>query len=180
MGKDMSYTKTETKTDTETKTIGALKLETPAKKRKTKDAPNELEEEFEAMFWLNVPNKVGHGPAKEAFIKARKTTSLAEIMAGLPNYLAYEKSRRMQQDYRPLHPATWLNQERWRDGPPVSEKDKTQESLDNIAEWLHDKEAQRGKRASGSGGNGDGSDGIGAEVLQGGDGDLESSPSPVV
>jgi hypothetical protein len=134
-GKGMPYTETETdtETDTETKDIGALKLETslellptpsrgivPAKKPKkrgTKDVSHELEEEFEAMFWPNVPNKLGHGLAKEAFAKARKGASLAEIMAGLPNYLAYEESRRTQQDYRPLHPSTWLNQERWRDGP---------------------------------------------------------------
>jgi uncharacterized phage protein (TIGR02220 family) len=55
-----------------------------------------------------------------------------------------------------------------------------EESLDNIKEWLNDKEAARGKRASGSGGNGDGGNGIGATVLQGGDGDLEPSPSAVV
>jgi hypothetical protein len=155
--------------------------EAPTKKRKTSTVTREIEEEFEAMFWPNVPNKVGHGPAKEAFAKARKAASLTEIMAGLPNYLAYEESRRTQQDYRPLHPATWLNQERWRDGPPpVGKKDKTQESLDNIAEWLHDKEAQRGKRESGGGGNGDGGNGIGAEILQGGDGDLEPGSSASV
>jgi hypothetical protein len=163
--------------DAETLDLG----DAPVKKRRPKVVSNEFGEEFEAMFWPNVPNKVGHGPAKEAFAKARKTASLEEIMAGLPNYVAYEATRREQQDYRPLHPATWLNQERWRDGPPpVGKKDKTQESIDNIKEWLNDKEAARGKRASGSGGNGDGGDGIGATILQGGDGDLEPSPSAAV
>ena len=101
----------------------------PLKKRKTTDVLPELEQEFENTFWPSVPNKLGHGVAREAFVKARKKTSLAEIMAGMPNYVAYEGARRNQADYRPLHPATWLNQERWRDGPPPAGAQRLQTAV---------------------------------------------------
>jgi hypothetical protein len=71
--------------------------------------------EFENEFWPNVPNKLGKGKAREAYIKARKKASKDDILAGLPKYRAYEDGRKTQKDYRPLHPATWLNQERWTD-----------------------------------------------------------------
>jgi hypothetical protein len=79
--------------------------------------------EFETHFWPNVPNRIGKGKAREAYIKARKKTSKDAILAGLPRYASYEKRRAAQPDYRPLHPATWLNQERWDDedaGKPKS------------------------------------------------------------
>jgi hypothetical protein len=90
----------------------------PAKPKKPtkKEIGLELEQEFETSFWPQVPNKVGHGVAQEAFAKARAKASLDEIVAGLPRYVSYEASRRSQKDYRPLHPSTWLNQERWKDG----------------------------------------------------------------
>jgi len=72
-------------------------------------------DEFEESFWPNVPNRLGKGRAREAFIAARKKASLEEILDGLPGYRKYEEGRAQQSDYRPLHPATWLNQERWGD-----------------------------------------------------------------
>jgi hypothetical protein len=78
--------------------------------------------EFEQDFWPNVPTKIGKGKAREAYLKARKKTDKATILAGLPGYFAYEGKRAAQADYRPLHPATWLNQERWADEPTGNAK----------------------------------------------------------
>lgn len=78
-----------------------------------------LIQEFEEEFWPNVPrgHKIGRGLAKKAYIKARKIAYKDEILAGLPGYRQYEivRQRRDGADFRPLHPATWLNQERWLD-----------------------------------------------------------------
>mgnify|MGYP001592758920 CR=1 FL=1 len=97
------YTETETETE---------------KKRKETEL---RKEEFEKEFWPNVPVKIGKGDARDAYVKARKKTSKDEILAGLPKYKDYEAGRSKQVDYRPLHPATWLNQERWTDVVPHKE-----------------------------------------------------------
>ena len=78
-------------------------------------ALSKIVEEFEVQFWPNVPNKTGKGKACEAYIKARKNISAEVILAGLPKFQAYEEGRSSQNDYRPLLPATWLNQGRWAD-----------------------------------------------------------------
>jgi hypothetical protein len=80
-----------------------------------------LIDEFDTKFWPNVPNKLGTGKALEAYIKARKKVSAETILVGLPKYQAYEDGRKEQDDYRPLHPATWLNQKRWADEVQVKE-----------------------------------------------------------
>lgn len=83
----------------------------------------DIEREFEEEFWPNVPrgHKIGRGLARRAYVKARQTASKAEILGGLPGYARYEFGRqsRSRGDFRPLHPATWLNQERWTDDIPV-------------------------------------------------------------
>lgn len=74
-----------------------------------------LEGDFDA-FWQGVPNKIGKGAARKAYASAIKGGATHdEIVAGLPGYAAYEQRRRGQSEYRPLHPATWLNGERWTD-----------------------------------------------------------------
>ena len=71
--------------------------------------------EFEQEFWPKVPNKIGKGKAREAYLKARKKVSKEIIFSGVEMYQKYEAYRSQQSDYRPLHPSTWLNQERWGD-----------------------------------------------------------------
>jgi hypothetical protein len=66
-----------------------------------------------------VPTKVGKGTARRAFLAARKKATVEEILAGLPAFVAYEERRRGEADYKPLHPATWLNAERWTDEAPA-------------------------------------------------------------
>lgn len=66
--------------------------------------------EFEDIFWPNWPNKKAKAAARKAFVKARKIASLETIMAGVQEYVA------KKEDYRAwMHPATFLNGERWDD-----------------------------------------------------------------
>jgi len=67
-------------------------------------------------FWEGVPNKIGKGKAREAYLKAIKNGATPdEIAGGLPGYHSYESKRACSPDYRPLFPSTWLNGERWTD-----------------------------------------------------------------
>ncbi len=77
-----------------------------------------IEDEFNDDFWPNVPTKVGKGAARKAYAQARKKATAEAIVAGLAAYRAYEAKRKRQSDYRALHPATWLNGERWTDEIP--------------------------------------------------------------
>lgn len=69
---------------------------------------------FEA-FWQAYPKKVGKGAARKAWQRVRPTQ---ELLAGM--LMAIEKQKRGEQwgeahgQFIP-HPATWLNEERWRD-----------------------------------------------------------------
>lgn len=72
-------------------------------------------------FWSGVPNQLNRGAARKAFAAAVKAGATPdEIIAGLPGYCAYEAKRAKQADYRPLHPATWLDGERWTDVVPAA------------------------------------------------------------
>jgi len=65
-------------------------------------------------FWEIYPRKQGKGKAKEAFIKATKVAHVDDVVAGAERYAA---DRNLPDPkFVPL-PATWLNQERWDDGP---------------------------------------------------------------
>ena len=75
----------------------------------------ELLIDFEGEFWPDYPHKVGKPDALKAFIRARKSHSMAMIMTGLAGY------KRTKPDDRPwLNPATFLNQERFNDQPAAS------------------------------------------------------------
>ena len=99
-------------------------------KEKARAHQNPVTQEFEDEFWPNVPNKIGKGKARDAYIKARKKNPKETIMAGLPKYKDYEQGRMEQQDYRPLHPTTWLNEERWTD--EVIHKETFSEQIDRV------------------------------------------------
>ena len=91
-------------------------------------------------FWASVPNKIGKGAARKAYKTALALATKEEIHAGLPKYAAYEASRKKQSGYRPLLPATWLNQERWTDDIAVP-KTLTQVAGDAILE-LHKRQRE--------------------------------------
>lgn len=71
--------------------------------------------EFDMRFWPEYPHKVGRPAALRAFIAKRQAATLAEIMDGLARY----KSDRPP-DRQWLNPATFLNDERFRDDPAPS------------------------------------------------------------
>jgi hypothetical protein len=69
------------------------------------------QDEFDQWYRL-YPKKEAKGAAQKAFIKARKTASLEELVSGLRRYLQATKGT----DRQFIHlPATWLNQQRWMD-----------------------------------------------------------------
>jgi hypothetical protein len=71
-------------------------------------------------FWSIYPRQQARGKAKEAFIKATKDFGLEPVMDGVRRYAADPNLPDPQ--FVPL-PATWLNQERWADGPlPLNRK----------------------------------------------------------
>ncbi len=68
--------------------------------------------EFEA-WWKEVPRKVGKGQARKAYRLARKKASLEELLLSIRRYAA---GRDGEDPQYTVHPATWLNGERWLDG----------------------------------------------------------------
>jgi hypothetical protein len=87
--------------------------------RTTELEPTQLEPHNDIVqafneFWDIYPRKQGKGKAKEAFIKATKVAHVDDVVAGAERYAA---DRNLPDPkFVPL-PATWLNQERWDDGP---------------------------------------------------------------
>lgn len=77
--------------------------------------PDPLDAEF-AEFWSRYPRKVGKKPARAAWTRARRTTALEVIAAGLMAQLPGMRTEMERGRERfVLHPATWLNQARWDD-----------------------------------------------------------------
>ena len=74
-------------------------------------AEKKVKSEF-SEFWDAWPNKVGKPVALRAFVAARRKDSLAEILDGVACYVSTKAPDRPW-----LNPATFLNQERFRDRP---------------------------------------------------------------
>jgi len=92
----------------------------PPSRANLKAQKAELEREFEEVFWPQVVRKVAKAAALKAFPKARQKASLAQIMAGLGRYQAGLIAAGTDKKFW-LHPATFLNGERWADEPdPIS------------------------------------------------------------
>lgn len=80
--------------------------------KKIRNKKEEDTREFDA-FWLSWPNKVGKPAAQRAFAAAKKRgATLDEILVGVENYI-----REKPPDRPWLNPATFLNQDRWKDRP---------------------------------------------------------------
>jgi len=90
--------------------------ETEAERETEKRQRENLADKFD-QFWSGVPNKIGKGKAREAFERAvkKKGADPQTIIDGLPKFQYYESKRQARDDYTPLHPSTWINQERWAD-----------------------------------------------------------------
>lgn len=70
--------------------------------------------DFRDQFWERYPNKVGKPVAMQKLdrIKRRGDVRWADLMGGLD---AYIKNKPIDRDW--LNPATFINQERWKDQP---------------------------------------------------------------
>jgi hypothetical protein len=71
---------------------------------------------FEA-FWGLYPRKVAKAAAEGAWTKAMQYTAAADILVGLRRQIPELTTR--ESKYVP-HPATWLNQSRWKDEPTAT------------------------------------------------------------
>lgn len=76
---------------------------------------------FEA-FWSMYPRKAGKKPAAAAFARMKPSAQqLEQMLTALRWQCATETWTKDGGKYIP-HPTTWLNQERWRDEPPIGAK----------------------------------------------------------
>lgn len=98
-------------------------------------------------FWVDCPVKTAKGDAADAHRRAieRGHTAL-EIKEGLPVYIAYERDARAAsktegKKHRPLHPATWLNGDRFLDesGADLAKPRKSELDLacDDVGSKIH-------------------------------------------
>lgn len=71
----------------------------------------EIDHAFD-IFWKIYPKHVAKVKARAAFVKALKTTRVAEIVDGAR---LYQRAMRQSDPKFIAHPTTWLNQERWTD-----------------------------------------------------------------
>lgn len=107
------------------------------------------------VFWSRVPVKIAKGAALEEYARKRAAGVTAErILEGVAKFVAYEERRKAQSgdDYRPLHPRTWLHQARWEDelpepaGGPGSNgaalPQRTRMTIEAGQQWLRAKEEQ--------------------------------------
>lgn len=69
-------------------------------------------------FWARYPRKVARKAARKAWNGAIKVASVEKIMAGLEQYMAHKPAWK---DW--MHPATFLNGERWDDEYDEPQKD---------------------------------------------------------
>jgi hypothetical protein len=81
--------------------------------RTIKEPSNIHQVDFDA-FWNVCPRKVGKGAARAAYAKAVKKADPQSLFSAMSRY-AQERDGKEQQ--YTVHPATWLNQERWMDEP---------------------------------------------------------------
>lgn len=91
-----------------------------------------------AEFWDSYPRRAGKGAARQAWAKARRRGVPPERLVAAARAYAADPNR---QDQFTAHPATWLNQERWDDGPlpargPTSAAGKTVGALAAAAAML--------------------------------------------
>jgi len=81
-----------------------------------KEKKKEIDTHYSAcfdIFWNEYPHKIG----KPNALKKYRDREHEEIIEWLTKWKTYWEESNTEQRYIP-HPATWLNQERWKDEPP--------------------------------------------------------------
>lgn len=76
-------------------------------------------DEFE-LFWSAYPSRVGKADAAKKFQKALKAVDVQTLVEAAKQYC---KNKKVLEGFV-CNPATWLNQERWKDESPVVEEDE--------------------------------------------------------
>jgi hypothetical protein len=76
----------------------------------------ELIAEAFATFWTTYPRRTGKGKARDAFTKAVQKAGIGPVLAGAQRFASDPNLPTDEAQFIPI-PATWLNQERWDDGP---------------------------------------------------------------
>lgn len=104
---------------------------------------------FEA-FWTLYPNKTGKGAAVKAWAKIHPNAELrATINAAVSNQRTWDKWMKDAGQFIP-HPATWLNQQRWLDEPPIAFSppcESPEEESARLLKKLHEREARQRENA---------------------------------
>ena len=117
------------------KSVGNEVTLTPATGRQSRpmnhplQPPKELSQFNE--FWDIYPVKKAKGKAQDAYTKALKKATHAEIMKGVKKY---SKDPHRDPNFT-AHPATWLNQERWLDEMPEVKNKSPERDYFNAEEF---------------------------------------------
>jgi hypothetical protein len=90
--------------------LAKTETETETKRKDLSSKPDEFD-----RWYAGYPRKEAKDAAKKAFIKARKSASLQELLLGLEQYI---KTTKGQERRFIALPATWLNAGRWQDEIP--------------------------------------------------------------
>lgn len=79
-------------------------------------------------FWQAYPLKVGKQAAKRAFERARKLTTLDNMLSAIEKQKHWDQWKKDNGKYIP-HPVTWLNQGRWDDDWKTEEPEKPRKEI---------------------------------------------------
>jgi hypothetical protein len=90
------------------------------RKEKNRGEENKGESEFAALFdqfWSGYPKKVGKEVAREKFMILARAGKIPELIKATNGYMDFLKHQRIKKnfDQEPMHPATFLFKDRWRD-----------------------------------------------------------------
>lgn len=79
-------------------------------------ASSSYEKEF-AQFWESYPEKKQKQDALKAFTVLRRSVPLEEIAKAFNGYMDFLKAKRVKENFeqKPMYPATFLRNDRWRD-----------------------------------------------------------------
>ena len=97
-------------------------------------------DDFEEL-WSMLPSKIGKGGAWQAYQKALKRGHTAQqIKKGVVTLIQYETQRQRKDPngFQPLHPTTWINQDRFLDEPGANLSEPRKTNLDKKAQRIQD------------------------------------------
>lgn len=92
-------------------------------------------------FWAAYPRKSAKGSARRAWARAVLAADPEEIVRGAARYAADPN----REDQYTAHPATWLNGERWSDGPLPERGTRSDRKSSEVAEMIR-RAAERDSR----------------------------------